>query len=129
MLPWLLHMFDLLFCCRFVTFVACRQGSNVVTFIVDLSHLFSIVTFVRVVTFVAATYVIHYKFRHFYSWWRYMLSQFTLIFIAWASLFQENCNSFTWKLSQHQTEFVTKYHPKSCARVTLPSKRSYHIFK
>ena len=50
-------MFDLLFCCRFVTFVACRKGSNVVTFVVDLSHLLSIVTFVQVVTFVAATSV------------------------------------------------------------------------
>ena len=55
MLPWLLHMFDLLFCCRFVTFVACRKGSNVVTFVVDLSQLLSIVTFGRVVTFVATT--------------------------------------------------------------------------
>ena len=48
-------MFDLLFCCRFVTFVACQKGSNVVTFVVDLSQLLSIVTFGRVVTFVATT--------------------------------------------------------------------------
>ena len=31
--------------------------SNVVTFVVDLSHVLSIVTFVRIVTFVATTYV------------------------------------------------------------------------
>ena len=48
-------MLELLFCCRFVTFVANRKMSNVVTFVIDLLHLFSIVTFVRVVTFVAAT--------------------------------------------------------------------------
>ena len=64
MLPWLLHMFDLLFCCRFVTFVACRKGSNVVTFVVDLSHLLSIVTFVRVVTFVAATHAAKIRYFH-----------------------------------------------------------------
>ena len=50
-------MVHLLFCGRFVTFVAYRKGSNAVTFVVDLSHLLSIATFVRVVTFVAATNV------------------------------------------------------------------------
>ena len=42
-------------CCRRVTFVASKKMLNCVTFVVDLVYLLSVVSFVRVVTFVAET--------------------------------------------------------------------------
>ena len=44
-------------CCRPVTFVASRKMSNFVTYVADLLHLLSIVTYVRVVTCVTLTHV------------------------------------------------------------------------